>query len=219
MNGSSLLKNRPGVLCVATAGVLVAAALLSGCSEGSARTSLPAQSSTPSSTPVASGSFSVPNSAPAQISVPTTLIPRGLDLPTEGPVKINPPTCTITLAYAASTLGFAFNSAVISPAGAQVISETTQVLAGADQVTVTGYTSSEGSYSYNFALSLARAKSTAALLMPLLPGAKLTIVGDGPLDPVASNATEAGRKENRRTVISAHVNRPQCTGGAVDPSS
>lgn len=73
---------------------------------------------------------------------------------------------------------------------------------GKAQITVLGYTSSEGSDGYNQNLSQRRAESvTAALVVRGIDGARLSAEGAGESRPIADNTTEAGRSLNRRVEI------------------
>lgn len=66
-------------------------------------------------------------------------------------------------------------------------------------IDVGGYTDAQGSEAGNLRLSQARAEAVlAALRKPDLPLPNLTAHGYGEADPVADNATEAGRAKNRR---------------------
>ena len=69
-------------------------------------------------------------------------------------------------------------------------------------VDVYGYTDSTGSDSYNQQLSQQRAVSVATILASqgVVQG-RFYITGLGEEDPIASNATEAGRAQNRRVEI------------------
>lgn len=69
-------------------------------------------------------------------------------------------------------------------------------------VDVYGYTDSTGSDTYNLELSQKRATSVATILANQgVDQRRFYITGKGEADPVASNATEAGRSENRRVEI------------------
>ena len=74
--------------------------------------------------------------------------------------------------------------------------------AGYSTITITGYTDSLGSVKNNKNLSLARAKAVRNFLKPFLPKVKFVVVAGGSSNPVASNATEEGRAQNRRAEIS-----------------
>ncbi|MCA1777732.1 MAG: OmpA family protein [Loktanella sp.] len=78
--------------------------------------------------------------------------------------------------------------------------------AGLDRFRVVGHTDSSGSNAYNLDLSRERAASVRAYLSrhPDLEGATITSEGRGEAEPVADNATEAGRARNRRVEIIGH---------------
>jgi uncharacterized repeat protein (TIGR02543 family) len=73
---------------------------------------------------------------------------------------------------------------------------------GFSTITITGYTDSLGSVKNNANLSLARAKAVRNFMKQYLPKAKFVVVAGGSSNPVASNATEEGRAQNRRAEIS-----------------
>ena len=67
---------------------------------------------------------------------------------------------------------------------------------------VTGHTDSKGSHRYNQGLSVQRATSVANYLSQTgIPNTRLAILGYGEDQPVASNATEQGRAQNRRVEL------------------
>lgn len=69
-------------------------------------------------------------------------------------------------------------------------------------VSVVGHTDNIGSDSYNNALSLRRARSVADVLISEgVRYSRVRVDGRGRFEPVASNATEAGRAQNRRVEI------------------
>jgi outer membrane protein OmpA-like peptidoglycan-associated protein len=69
-------------------------------------------------------------------------------------------------------------------------------------IRVVGHTDSTGSLDYNMRLSERRADSVAAeLIQNGVPGQRIITQGMGPQQPVASNATAAGRAQNRRVEI------------------
>jgi len=71
-----------------------------------------------------------------------------------------------------------------------------------NSIEVVGYTDSTGSYQNNVALSQRRAQSVANYLIAQgVDGTRVTTRGAGPDSPVASNATESGRSQNRRVEI------------------
>ena len=75
-------------------------------------------------------------------------------------------------------------------------------------VTVVGYTDNTGSQAINEKLSLERAQSVVTDLENNgIPAARLKAVGDGWNNPIASNATAAGRAQNRRVEIYITANQ------------
>jgi outer membrane protein OmpA-like peptidoglycan-associated protein len=159
---------------------------------------------------VTQGSIGVANTiAQPLVVVPTTLVPPELDIPGISS-KLSIKNCILTITLQTGSVGFAFDSAAISDSGEQIVAAVATAMAGARQVDITGYSSSEGQYEYNVQLSLARAQTVESILESLLPGAGFSVLGRGPNDPVAPNDSESGRSQNRRVVISAQVQRSQC---------
>lgn len=71
-----------------------------------------------------------------------------------------------------------------------------------ERVTVTGHTDDSGPASYNLTLSKRRAQAVADLLIANGVGGEAIVVrGAGETQPVADNATAAGRAQNRRVTI------------------
>ncbi|OTG81097.1 OmpA family protein [Acinetobacter sp. ANC 4648] len=73
-------------------------------------------------------------------------------------------------------------------------------------ILVTGYTDSTGNDSINIPLSQARAQSVANYLTSQgVPRSRINAQGHGSANPIASNATPAGREQNRRVEISIYA--------------
>ena len=73
---------------------------------------------------------------------------------------------------------------------------------GIERVRVDGHTDASGKETYNQQLSLRRAKSVANVLGTVgMKQENIQLQGLGSSEPVASNATAAGRTENRRVAI------------------
>lgn len=103
---------------------------------------------------------------------------------------------------------FAFDSAELTDAARARLRDVGGRLQGADviEIKVQGHTDSVGSDAYNQGLSERRARSVADFLVAQgVPASKLSTEGFGESRPVADNATDAGRAQNRRVEI--HVTR------------
>ena len=74
-------------------------------------------------------------------------------------------------------------------------------------ILIEGHTDSTGEDSYNQTLSEKRAGSVASYLKATgVAGARITTVGYGEKQPVASNETEAGKTQNRRVEVAIFAN-------------
>jgi outer membrane protein OmpA-like peptidoglycan-associated protein len=74
-------------------------------------------------------------------------------------------------------------------------------------IVVEGDTDNTGTEDYNVGLSDRRAQSVASYLMGLdVNGSRISQIGLGESNPVASNATEAGRQLNRRVEVAIFAN-------------
>lgn len=70
------------------------------------------------------------------------------------------------------------------------------------RVTVVGHTDSTGSAAYNQTLSERRASAVASILRDSgVPAWRVSAVGRGQTQPIATNATPEGRQQNRRVEI------------------
>lgn len=118
-----------------------------------------------------------------------------------------PQTEVITLSDAGDVL-FDFDKSDLTPAATAQLDTLMDKLRNADVVSikVIGHTDSKGSDAYNQALSERLASSVASYLLSqgLAPN-KLTSEGRGESEPVADNATDEGRAQNRR--VELHINR------------
>ncbi|WP_294635506.1 OmpA family protein [uncultured Aquabacterium sp.] len=92
-------------------------------------------------------------------------------------------------------------SAVLRPASLPLLDEMAAAMARLKdrRFEVIGHTDADGARAANVSLSLARAQAVKTYLIGKgLPPDRIAISGMGPDQPVASNATEAGRARNRR---------------------
>jgi outer membrane protein OmpA-like peptidoglycan-associated protein len=157
-------------------------------------TPAPVASLSPSTQPSTQPS-TVPSSQPSSSQKPTVTHAKPANTPTRKP--------NVTLK---SDLAFGFNSARLSPAAKTAIDQVARQVRQAGltgKIYVEGYTDNLGSSAYGQLLSQRRADAVSTYLQSQLVGAPVSIVstGHGEADPVASNATAAGRKANRRVTI------------------
>ncbi len=104
----------------------------------------------------------------------------------------------------ANQVSFDVDSAAVKPAFEPTLAKVADVLTRYpdNQVTIVGYTDSTGSATYNQSLSERRAGAVRAQLNRLgVPSSRMHAIGHGENDPRASNATAAGREQNRRVEI------------------
>lgn len=96
---------------------------------------------------------------------------------------------------------FENGSALLTPSGKRVLDEMTETLknVNAKKIDLIGHTDDKGSRPRNMALSLARADSVKIYLVAKgLAPELIATSGMGPDQPIMSNATEEGKKRNRR---------------------
>ena len=99
---------------------------------------------------------------------------------------------------------FDFGKFTLKPAAKSKLDQLVTDLKGIDveSVTIVGYTDSTGSEAYNQKLSVRRAESVRDYLIDRGVDPQKTVAkGMGEQQPVASNATAAGRAKNRRVTI------------------
>ena len=103
-----------------------------------------------------------------------------------------------------SNITFATGSSVVSPQFQSTLVSVGLVLQKYDKtlVDVVGHTDSTGDAQSNLTLSLDRAKSVATVIATNgVDSRRLYIDGRGENEPIASNATDSGRAQNRRVEI------------------
>lgn len=103
-----------------------------------------------------------------------------------------------------SNITFATDQSTVQPQFNQTLVSVALVLKKFDKtiVDVYGHTDSTGSNEHNLSLSQRRAVSVATLLANQgIDQRRFYIEGKGPSSPIASNATEQGRAQNRRVEI------------------
>ncbi len=101
-------------------------------------------------------------------------------------------------------VNFATDKTEILPESQPQIEQVVQLLKGdaSLKLAINGYTDSTGDPAHNQTLSAGRAKAVvAALTAQGIDAARLSSAGFGNADPVADNATEQGRSQNRRVEL------------------
>jgi len=99
---------------------------------------------------------------------------------------------------------FAVNSSTLLPGAYDELERVARVLNEYPQthITISGHTDSTGSEEYNQKLSEQRAHAVKNALLGMgVSEARLQTIGFGKSKPIASNATEAGRQQNRRVEV------------------
>jgi OOP family OmpA-OmpF porin len=102
-------------------------------------------------------------------------------------------------------VNFEFNSAKLTAESRPILDEVAADLKKHPRLKVEmeGHSDSVGADAYNLKLSQQRADSVREYLVSQgVPASQLTAKGHGETRPIASNATEAGRAENRRVAMS-----------------
>ncbi|QLA06280.1 OmpA family lipoprotein [Enterobacter ludwigii] len=103
-----------------------------------------------------------------------------------------------------NNLTFDTGSSSLRPAAANTLSGVAMVLKEYDKtaVNIVGHTDSSGARDKNMVLSKQRAESVgSALIIQGINGDRVHTRGAGPDNPIASNATEEGKAQNRRVEI------------------
>lgn len=103
-----------------------------------------------------------------------------------------------------SEVSFDFDSATVKPGFYTSLNKIADIMNRYPQtdIMIVGHTDSVGNTDYNLRLSLRRANAVADYLMDQgVARFRLSTEGRGPLEPIASNETAAGRAQNRRVEI------------------
>ncbi len=117
-------------------------------------------------------------------------------------------TCREVLAEFSSRNSILFNSgsATISAESSAALTELAQdiIACGDVPIYIEGHTDSDGDDGRNLILSVERAEAVVAAMVSLgIDPARLYAVGYGESEPIADNATQEGKRQNRRIVILA----------------
>lgn len=102
-------------------------------------------------------------------------------------------------------INFEFDKAIIKPDSFHILDEAVQIMREhpeIEEVTIEGHTDSRGSDEYNQRLSERRAQALKMYLIQKgIEADRLQSIGYGEARPIATNDTDEGRAENRRSVF------------------
>lgn len=104
---------------------------------------------------------------------------------------------------------FDFNKSSLRSEAKSNLRELAQSLGQYDNtdVVIVGHTDAVGSDDYNYGLSVERARSAASYLQSIgVSSRRITTVGRGETEPVASNDSDYGRQQNRRVEVAIYAN-------------
>ncbi len=138
---------------------------------------------------------------PAKPAAP--VVPVAPVVPTPPPAPPAPASVKQSITIQAEAL-FDFDKSVLKPAGKKSIDDAVAKMqkVDVDVVIATGHTDSIGTDAYNQRLSERRAKTVKEYMVSKgVAAAKITTLGKGETQPVATNKTKEGRAKNRRVDI------------------
>jgi OOP family OmpA-OmpF porin len=156
--------------------------------------------------PECAGTRAAPAATPAQPAAPAApSAPAAPAAPAQPAPAARPAPASVRQAVViqADAL-FDFDKSVLRPDGRKSIDDAMAKLRGVDLelVIATGHTDSVGSDAYNQRLSERRAAAVKEYLVSKgVPASKITTIGKGESQPVATNKTAEGRQKNRRVDI------------------
>ena len=136
---------------------------------------------------------------PAPAPEPAALAPAAAPAPTPAPAPAPAP-----LRLVLDDVNFDFDKASLRPQAYAKLDAAAESLKewGDGKVEVAGHTDSRGSDAYNMDLSLRRAETVRDYLVTKgIPSDRLVVKGYGESQPVADNATDEGRFQNRRVEL------------------
>lgn len=150
-------------------------------------------------------------------AVPTTNILSRIPLPGGINLSVPPGSINAQLAnflgdnaanvprtFAFDNLNFVSGTSQLTPESHKTVTDLSEVLRAYPnaQVQLTGHTDNTGDAQSNQALSLDRANTVKTMLVSGgIAGSRITTQGSGQERPIASNTTEQGRAQNRRTEL------------------
>ncbi len=121
----------------------------------------------------------------------------------EAPAKAEAPAAkpVVLAVIDAVAAQFAFDKADLTSAHRGILIDVAGKLSGKENLEIVGHTDSKGSKAYNQKLSERRAQAVADFLRTFGVKNSMSVKGMGETQPVADNATDAGRAQNRRVEI------------------
>ncbi|MDR2273735.1 MAG: OmpA family protein [Sphingobacterium sp.] len=134
-------------------------------------------------------------------NTPAGTVVDGSGCPIKFPEQVVTNSATTGAYYA--PIQFEFDSSVLKTESYGTLDKLAKEIRDAkSSVTLNGYASSEGSEAYNVSLSKDRANAVKQYLVNAgVSASSINANGYGEANPIASNATEAGRVQNRRVEI------------------
>lgn len=127
--------------------------------------------------------------------------PNGIQDATVANIKTDKPLVSISRPVVLKNIFFAFDSDRLSPSSMREIKLIYDSQKNAKSFTIIGHTDSKGPASYNSVLSKKRAHQVGEYLYSLGFAGEIITKGKGETQPIASNETEKGRSQNRRSDI------------------
>ncbi len=124
--------------------------------------------------------------------------------PAPAPVQAEKPAPVAAPDYNFSNVLFEFNSSVLKTESFATLEKAATEMKkdGSVKFALNGHSSAEGTPEHNMKLSIDRANSVKSFLVNAgIDASNFTIKGFGVKAPVASNATEEGKAQNRRVEI------------------
>jgi len=139
-----------------------------------------------------------PKPAPVPVAPAPVVAPKPVEAPKPAPQPVK-----VAITIQAEAL-FDFDKSVLKPDGKKSIDDAIVKMKQVDveMVIATGHTDSIGTDAYNQKLSERRATTVKEYMVSQgIPAAKITTLGKGETQPVATNKTSEGRAKNRRVDI------------------
>lgn len=136
---------------------------------------------------------------------PTSIVAPVVVVPAQPPVEVVQTVAPQDIPTLRLNILFDYDKSVVKAQYRDEIAKAAQFLANYPNATavIEGHTDAKGSDSYNQKLSQRRAEAVRQALISQqgVDANRISAVGYGEARPIASNATEAGREQNRRVMV------------------